>query len=81
MEIKIKLLTPPMPNQINFESPARSRNEGISFNNCIEVADMSEEQATEYAALLQETFMNHWRMKTTPNTQPLGQPHGAYTHK
>lgn len=62
MELKFKLLPPTMPNFIRVDFPSTGKKEdGFGSGPSIHVGDLTEEQATEYADLMRETFIKHWR--------------------
>lgn len=63
MTKNFKLLPPTMPNFLFIEMPPRPRQEGVSFDNKIPITDLSEQEATEYAELMKQAFINHWKNK------------------
>jgi hypothetical protein len=72
MEKKFKLLPPTgsMPNFIFFEVQPGKRQEGFQPNkNSIPVTDLDEQEAEEYAELMKQTFLDHWRRKKTSDTR------------
>lgn len=64
MEIKFKLLPPMMPNFVRYEKPARPRQEGFdSKDQGIPIEEFTEQQAKEYAELMRDAFIEHWRKR------------------
>ena len=64
MNIKFKLLPPLMPNFISYEVPAGKRQDGFKpDSNKIFVGDLSEDDAKEYAEILKQEFIHHWKRK------------------
>lgn len=53
-----------MPNFLTYEDPAGKRQDGFNPDaNKIDVGQLTEEQATEYSTLMQDSFMDHWRKR------------------
>lgn len=64
MEKKFKLLPPIMPNFISFEVAPGKRQDGFSpEKNKISITDLSYSEAIEYAELMKNTFMDHYKLK------------------
>ena len=62
MEIKSKIQKPVMPSHIYVERPAGKRQDGFNPSlGEIAVGDLTEEQAYEYAELMKNTFIEHWK--------------------
>jgi hypothetical protein len=70
MEIKLNIKKPIMPSEIFMEQPIGKRQDGFNpskgniFNpskGSIKVKDLTEEQAYEYAELMKQTFIEHWK--------------------
>ncbi len=64
MEKSFKHLPPMMPNYIYYERPTRLRQEGVNFEESkISITELSEKEACEYAQLMHDEFIRHWRKK------------------
>lgn len=62
MEIKQKVRKPIMPSEIYLEVPVGKRQDGFNLSSGkILVSDLTEEQANEYAELMKQTFIEHWK--------------------
>lgn len=62
MEIKLNIKKPIMPSEIFIEQPIGKRQDGLNLSKgSIKVKDLTEEQAYEYAELMKQTFIEHWK--------------------
>ncbi len=60
MEIKFNIVPPVMPESIQVQMPAHPKQHGLDFNaGKIPVADLTDEQAAEYAELMKQEFLKH----------------------
>lgn len=51
-----------MPNFISIKMPVGKRQDGMKSTG-IDVAELTKEQAEEYAELMKESFIKHWQNK------------------
>lgn len=65
MEKKFKLLPPQMPNFITYDTGViGKKQDGFNANgNTLPVASLSESEAMEYAELMKNTFLEHYKKK------------------
>lgn len=63
MEKKFNLKMVAMPNFITIEMPPRPRQEGFKEAPIVDVKDMTEQEATEYAEWMRVSFIEHWKSK------------------
>lgn len=63
MEIKLNIKKPAMPSKIFMEvSRIVKKQDGFKPSiESIDVADLNEDQAYEYAELMKVTFIDHWK--------------------
>lgn len=63
MIVEQKVLKPTMPTVIMLEQVTAKKQDGPGFQKLgsIAVKDLTEEQAIEYAELMKETFIEHWK--------------------
>lgn len=61
MKIKVKLLPPNMPNFIRIKIEAGLRQDVTNENNAIDIATLTEDEALEFAELMKQTFLEHYR--------------------
>jgi hypothetical protein len=62
MEIKLNIKKPIMPSEIFIEQPIGKRQDGFNpSKGSIKVKDLTEEQAYEYAELMKQAFIEHWK--------------------
>ena len=53
-----------MPNFLPYETSVRLRQDGFRpSDNLIPVHELSEEEAIEYAELMKQSFIQHWKNK------------------
>lgn len=76
MQKTVKLLPPSMPNSINVERPAGTRQEGIDKGWSLSISELSEKEAEEYGELMKQTFIKHHKqkmhmVKNTPSDKSL----------
>lgn len=60
MEKKFKLTVSSMPNFISIERPAGLRQEGFSEGFKIDIVELTESEANEYAELMKNSFIEHY---------------------
>lgn len=67
MEKKMEVLPPPMPNTIYLQAPPTTKQTGINWggSNAIDVGELTEEEAQEYAELMKQTFLKHWKHRSS----------------
>lgn len=65
MEKKVKLLAPTMPNFIRIEQAPGKREDGIKQAYGFSIEELSGNEAIEYAELMKQEFLKHWRNKTS----------------
>lgn len=59
MKAEIELLPPSMPNFIRFAKC------NVKLKDVISVSDLSEDEANEYAELMKQEFIKHWKSKAS----------------
>ncbi len=65
MTKKIELMPPSIEEWIYYKTGPRPIQEGVSFNsNRIYIGELTSEEAMEYAQILRETFLKHWKEQT-----------------
>lgn len=65
MEKKFEVLPPQMPNFVRFKKEAALRQDGFKVDEGFPVKDFTKEEAQEYAELMKQTFIEHWKAKQT----------------
>lgn len=61
MEKKFELLPPVMPNFAMFKKEAGLRQDGFKADAGFDIANFTEEEAIEYAELMKQTFLEHYK--------------------
>jgi hypothetical protein len=66
----LKLITPTMPDSISIDLglPPGTRQDGFRPVPQISVAELSKEEAEEYAERMKQTFIKHWQGLFIPQT-------------
>jgi hypothetical protein len=64
MNIQFELLPPTMPNFVRFKQEAALRQDGFKVDEGFPISKFTEEEAYEYAELIKQEFIKHWRLKT-----------------
>lgn len=64
MEKSFKLNPPLMPNYITYGSGVVKREDSFRQAATIAVQDLTEQEAIEYAELMKQAFIEHWKNKT-----------------
>lgn len=59
MKAEIELLPPVMPNFIRMAKC------NVKLKDLISVSDLSEDEANEYAELMKQEFIKHWKSKAS----------------
>lgn len=67
MEFQLKLKMPLPQNFIIFEMPPGQRQDGIKELPGIDIVQLSEEQAEQYAEELKQHFLAHYRKRKKEN--------------
>ena len=65
MEKKFQVLPPTMPNFVRFKKEAGLRQDGFKTDDGFAIENFTEQEAKEYAELMRDTFMKHWRHKVS----------------
>lgn len=68
MKKAIKIIPPSMPNFVRFEQPAGNRQDGPKELPGMDIADFTEEEAKEYAQLMYDTFLRHYKSRKANRT-------------
>lgn len=66
MDKLLKVLPPPMPNFFQYEMPPIKKQDGVQvqfFPHSIPIEEFSEEEANEFAEMMKQEFLKHWRNK------------------
>ena len=63
MKYELELNPPLMPNFITFKAKVGKKEDGFKPSSAIPISDLTEEQAIEYAELMKQTFINHWKLR------------------
>lgn len=61
MEKKFEVPPPTMPNYARFKQKAGLKQDGCKITEGFPIADFTEEEAKEYAELMRNAFMEHYR--------------------
>lgn len=59
MKAEVELLPPSMPNFIRLAKC------NVKLKDVINVSDLSEDEANEYAELMKQEFIKHWKSKAS----------------
>jgi hypothetical protein len=65
MDKILKINPPLMPNFFQYQMPPGKREDGFKFNHSIPIGELSEEEAYEFADMMKNEFIKHWRSKTS----------------
>ncbi len=63
MEKKFEVLPPIMPNYVRFRAEPGLRQDGFKVDEGFPIENFTEQEAYEYAELMKNTFINHWRKR------------------
>lgn len=63
MERALKIKTPHMPDVFQYEMPPGRREDGFQPYPQIPIEDFTEEEAVEFAEMMKQEFIKHWRNK------------------
>lgn len=63
MDKILKIAPPLMPNFFHYEMAPVKRQEGFKLNHEIPISELSEEEAYEFAEMMKQEFIKHWRNK------------------
>lgn len=63
MEKTLKIKVPEMPNFFRYEMPAGKKQDGFKFDHSIPITEFSEEEANEFAEMMKQEFLKHWKAK------------------
>ena len=63
MKIEIELIAPTYPSTLTLKLPSKPgmRQDGFKHGTIIPISSLSWEQAKEYAEMLEEGFLEHWK--------------------
>jgi hypothetical protein len=61
MQKILKIRPPMMPNFFQYEMPAGKKQDGIKFDHAIPIEELDEEEANEFAEMMKQEFLKHWR--------------------
>ncbi len=61
MQKTFELLPPIMPSHVTFRTPPAPRQQGFKPQEGFPVKNFTKEEAEEYAELMKQTFMQHWK--------------------
>ena len=50
-----------MPNFVRFKKEAGLKQDGFKIDEGFDIADFTEQEAKEYAKLMYDTFLKHWK--------------------
>lgn len=67
MDITFKFNPPIMPDNITYDTgiPGRKQDGYNPGSNSIPVKNLSQEQAEQYAELMKQTFLEHWKTRVS----------------
>lgn len=64
MKKLLKIKAPIMPNFASYDVPVGLKQNGIDLSkNKFPISEFSKEEALEYAELMKQTFLKHWKKK------------------
>lgn len=63
MKIEREILPPTMPNFIRFKQEPGRRQDGIKEGEVIDIADLTHQQAEEFADMMRRQFMEHYQQR------------------
>lgn len=69
MKKRFEVLPPTMPNFVQFKHKAGLKQDGFKVDGGVPISDFTEDEAHEYAELMRQAFLKHWKEKQ-PNKQP-----------
>lgn len=75
MKKSIKIIHPKMPNFVRFEQPPGSRQDGFKELPAMDIADFTEEEAMEFAQLMHDKFLEHYRSRRRQNEKKTPPPY------
>jgi len=61
MEQQLKIIPPTMPNFFRYEMPVGQRQDGFKENSGTPIEELSEEEANEFAEMMKQEFLKHWK--------------------
>ena len=71
MKKEFELLPPTMPSSVRYKVPGSNRQNGFDpENNRFPVSELTEKEAEEFAELMKQTFLQHWRKSQSHNLAP-----------
>jgi hypothetical protein len=65
MEKKNKILPPLMPNFYKIEERYGTKQQGFTTSTGYDIKDFTEDEAKEYAQMMYNTFLKHWKTRKT----------------
>jgi hypothetical protein len=63
MEKRFEVLPPTMPNFVRFKHEPQLRQDGFKVNEGFDIANFTKEEADEFAQLMYDSFLTHWRKR------------------
>lgn len=77
MNKTLKIVPPTMPNFFRYEIRGSSqKQDGFKPDNGIPISTLTEEEANEFAEMMKEEFLKHWRLKKAQNTNNQNENNG-----